>query len=414
MATGGAASAESLASGPSVRVQLAEGPYRVGQSVAVDVTLIASGQASDSPRIDPPRISQADLFPMEPSSRSVPRSWQFLLVARRAGPLTILPFRIQWGDRWVTSKPATISVAPLPQSGRTPAFLGGVGDLQVSSKVDPTTIHLGETFAFRIELTGPGALGSNVAPDLRSWADLPIAIEVRDSSTLVNRDDPPSRVFLYQLRARSPGDAVLPPIRVATFDPSSRRYSTRSTASVTLKVTGPPQFDPSRIDFGSRTIIDPNSLRANHALIWLILGGLVATGVIIWFGRAWRGQRAEQRVNWQREAVQLRRLTRSELPRSELAEAIVERLAGIVTRATRHPMAVLTPLEAKFAFEEITTDHNLGVRAESLVAALDQVRFDPATEATAGDSVRWVAEAVAILEAVGRSQARPGWLCWGR
>ncbi len=396
------------ASPPAITVRVAPGPYLVGRAIALDVTLDRAGAGEVVGSVEPPRIPQADLFAVDlaaPGSKPEVLA-RFVLVPRRSGGSTIPAFRVRVGDRQVGSKPHSITVVNVPPGGRPPSFLGGVGAFRVASRLDSTTVRVGQPVEVEITMTGTAAAGSNLVPDLSGWSALGPAFQVRDSSTRVDRSDPPTRTFRYRVRPTKPGRAVLPPVPLAAFDPLSRGYVTRYTSSLPLVVESPPRFDPARVDFGPNapSTGDPKvaARRVGAGLAALVAAG---GGLASWLGwpvikRRVERYRAGRPFDWRREASRLS----SEIPEGtdpvEVAEAVSGRFARAIEAATKTRVAVLTPLEAEAAVMAITDDLDLSEAAERLVARLDRIRFDPDAEATVGDR-GLVAEAVAVFRAIG-------------
>ena len=404
--------AEPAPTGPTVAVRVAPGPYFVGQGVGLSVT-VQQGEGEPEPAVEPPRTAQADLLALglagdsTGAAKSPTRVYGFVLVPRRSGELTVGPFRVRAAeDRLATSKPTTITVRSVPQAGRTAAFLGGVGPCRVTGAVDPNQVRVGQPVEFRLTLSGPGAWGSTQAPDLAGWSSLPPAFEVRAVTSEVEPGDPPTRTFRYRLRPLKPGRAVLPPVTVATFDPASGRFQTRATASQPIEVDPPPRFDPAAIQFDP---IPAASAGAGHWIIGLV-AGTVGILVAMATGRS-RRRRTDRPISWRQEAAELQRWARRQGPGLAVTNVIHDRLARCLGRATGQPLAVLTPREAAASVAVLTRDDALAARVSRLVAECDRLRFDQGAEAnaTVGDLGEVVAEAVAVMQAIGQSvrQSRP-------
>ena len=387
-------------SNPRIEVRLSPGPYLVGQAIAVDVTVTPRGAGA----VAPPAIPQAELRPVTPAPVGPADDGadhrRFILVPTRAGPLAIPPFRATRDGRALASRGTTIAVASVPPSGRTAAFLGGIGEFRVAATVEPNAVRVGQPVEFRITLTGPAAAGSGQAPDLGAWAKLPAAFEVRGATTQVDNADPPTRTFWYRLRPTRPGRAVLPPVAVAAFDPVARRYATRTTASLVVDVADTPRFDPATIDYPFPRPRRPVVVPVMAGMI--LAGGALAVGWLV-VRRRLRRRRDGRAVDWRDEAIRLRRWAAVDRDPVEGTGEVAGRLADAIGRGTGQSVAVLTPPEAEAAIQELTRDVDLARRAAALVATSDRLRFDPATDATAGDLGELVAEAVAVFEAIGRS-----------
>ena len=380
-----------------VTVQVAPGPYHVGQGIAVEVTLPAGDRTDQA--IQPPTIPDARLVALEPIALDRGR---FVLVPGRAGSLPIPPFRVTVGDRVLATPRTPITVANVPIVGRSPAFLGGVGGFEVTSAVEPSTVRLGQMLEYQITLTGPAAWGSQRGPSL---AALPGALEVRSTSADRTATEPASQTFRYRLRAIEPGRVVVPPVAVAAFDPRSGRYLTRYTPSQAVSIEPPPRFDPARVDYG------PSDLPTIGSDVWIVgwgsalgLGTLIGMvcwqrrAIVAWVKRRWAGRR----VAWKREAMRLAATLRRPTDGRLLADEIAGRFTRVLTRATGQPLAVLTPLDAEAIVWGLTANEELADQVRRFVGRLDQVRFGFETHATAGDRGELVAEAVAIYQAIGR------------
>ena len=75
-------------------------------------------------------------------------------------------------------------------------------------------------------------------------------------------NEPASRTFVYRLRPTKAGEAVLPPVAIASYDPALSRYVTQVTPSVPVRVVAVASFNPATID-------DPESSRGSGRFIWV-------------------------------------------------------------------------------------------------------------------------------------------------
>ncbi len=377
----------------AVTVQLDPGPYCVGQGVHVAVK-VPEGT------LKPPAVVGGDLLPI-PTLR--PGEARFVLVPRRAGMLEIGSFRVLVGERLVGSKPTRIEVATIPAGGRTAAFLGGVGDFQVASQVKPASIKVGQSVEYRITITGPAAWGSFQNVPL---AGLPTGLQVRQAAAELVPGEVPERSNRYHLRAIEPGRLVLPPVSVAAFDPRSGRFLTRSTSSQVVIVVAPPAFDPATVDLGP---VKGRSRSSRRRWAEITLGSL---SLLLGVGLVWK-QRVIRRwfqdwqrgrpVNWNRQALMLSRWASTQTRDPETVGAeIVARLACAIAHASGQTLAVLTPSDAEVVVVALTGSSQVANRTKDLVAWCDRLRFDQNANATVGDLEEVVAEAVAILQTIGR------------
>lgn len=385
---------------PTVAVRVDPGPHFVGQGIGVVLSLV--GPADARPAIEPPRIAGGELLTLAAAAQNdmTPRKFRFVLVPDRAGECKLGSFHIRLTEgRTIASRPVTLSIRTIPQPGRTAAFRGGVGRCQVAAAVEPARVRVGQPVVFRIMLTGPGAWGSVQPPDLSAWSDLAAAFEVRLAANQVAPAEPATRTVRYQLRTTRPGRVVLPPVAVATFDPSSGKFQTQVSPSLPLEVEPPPRFDPANV------VLDGPDRESPRPPTWAAATGMAAAlgGVAVAAYALLRPIRAARRggpAAWRREAAELERRARRGL--ATIAE-VDRRLTRQLARATGRPLAVLTPADAEAAVLGLTGDEDLARRLGRLVATTDRLRFDAAISGLATEAAAPIDEAVAMFRAIGRS-----------
>ena len=129
-------------------------------------------------------------------------------------------------------------------SGRRRAiFASGRGDAEGRSRWPRRLI-------FASRSSGPAAWGMTERPELARYdRPGPRAADPGParSRPLTSRPSAPLCIVSGRLRA---GEAVLPPISIASFDPSLTRYMTQVTPGVPIRVVAVPAFDPATIDDG--------------------------------------------------------------------------------------------------------------------------------------------------------------------
>src|SRR5262249_3147140 len=126
-------------------------------------------------------------------------------------------------------------------------FLGGIGQFALRAEAVPTTIRLGQELTYRLTVDGPAAWGMTARPDFARFKTLGAGFRVRDEADETS-NEPPSRTFVCKIRPPRPGQVVIPPLSVGAFDPAARRYVTRVTSSVSVRVVEVPSFDPATIE----------------------------------------------------------------------------------------------------------------------------------------------------------------------
>lgn len=388
-----------------VRAELSRSPYYVKQSILFQVSVIAQGER---PSVVTPRIMDADVIPIGTDLKQVSSSGigrlvfetnrfisRYRIVPRRAGVLKIPAISARLGDRSGMSEPISIPIENVPQVGRPESFLGGVGSFEVTSEVSPASVRIGQVLDFRIRVTGPAALGMAQPPEIRRLPQLAPGLRI-EPEPVEFVAEPPSRLFRYRLRPTRAGQLVIPPVAISAFEPTLRRYFTKVSPSVAVRVVDVPRFDPSSLDY--KPLPRPVSR-------WPKLLRAVALGVlllIIGLGTA-LGLRRFNRLRRSRLAAH-RRLTRlleelgTTLTASETARRLTEGLGEYLFLTRSRPRGVLTPEEARHGIALATRNDELGAQAEQLIARCDQAQYSvegPSTE-------ELLDEAKSLFDALGR------------
>jgi len=369
--------------------RLTPGPYVVGQSIEVRLRVVAEAEA---PAIQTPESPAVSVVPLDRhpavqpiSATAIGRTvhevnvyrYRYVLIPRQTGALTLPPFRAKAGPRAGTSAALRLTVNRPPR-GAPSWFLGGVGPIEVELAVQPEAIRLGETATVEVRQRGPGARGANRPPRL-SLDGPEAAVEPLGPERL---DPPPSRLDRFRLRPTQAGAITIGPVRVATLDPSTNRYMTSLSKSVTLRVEDPPPFDPAAIEVGP----DPGAASATggSTRLWIGAGLAVAAGAAGALG--WAARRLGSRsASARRRAARTARALNASLNPPQAARIAMDGLTAYLRRAVDRPEGALTPIETRRHIETITGDPGLAEEAERLVRWCDAARFGGASEAP-GDS----------------------------
>jgi hypothetical protein len=418
-----------------VKAVVAPGPYVVGQGFVLRVEVLAG---SKRPKIDAPRMTDALAWTIDTKRRPISSSRigsvvaavnlfvvQFRVVAKRAGALEIPAVQAQIDGRSGRSQPKRLLIQPVPLQGRPAEFLGGVGRSDVQAAASPNVLRVGQELDFRIKVTGPGAWGMNDRPNLERFERLGLDLRIQARPDETN-EEPPVRTFVYRLRPTRAGEAVLPPVAIASFDPALARYVTHVTAGVPIRAVAVSAFDPATIDY------DPPST----GMTWQALFVVAATPVVIcllWVSIAFKQMRRRQRSHpigpapARRYANRTARYLRSvsveayehevepgirtlcverltfagtESPLElfqpaksyrlwgrtiltsgtpnvvrSVARRIAERLAIYLQLGTGHPLSTLTPEEARQGVTCLTGSAELAAHASKLTERCDSILY---------------------------------------
>lgn len=394
-----------------VTAQVSSSPHYVGQAITLQVSATAH---DERPTITLPKIVGAevtatgiDLKPISSvgiGSLLVAENHRYLfryrIVPRRAGPLTIPAIVARLGERTGRSDPKSLTIKPVPESGRPANFLGGVGAFQLTAEVQPPRVRVGQVVDFVLRVTGPAALGMTQAPTLDQRLRLTPGLRIESKpGELVT--EPPSRTFLYRLRPTRAGALVLPPVAVTAFDPAHRMYQTKVSPSLTVQVVEVPRFDPAQLAYAPPPLDDtkwPKFVAIGGGILVLLLVG----AGLVWVWYRFRRTPAQRRpsLSASRMAARLLKECDRRAPAPEIGRRITQGLAEYLALVQDRPRGALTPAEAEEAVR-VLGGSALGEQAQRLVASCDRAQYaveGPATETLLGEATRLFDE----LSQVGR------------
>lgn len=188
-----------------------------------------------------PFQSMMNIDPADPSSiqrifrsmqRSLPMAFDEPLVGRAH-------------DEAVTLKASVppLDVQALPIAGQPGSFSGAVGRFELRASVSSTTARAHEPLTLTVMVKGDGDLDRVSLTGVASSADW-------KAYPMSAKSEPPapgkraaSRTFEQVLIPSHGGALTIPTIELPVFDPVSGRYTTASTAPITLDVDGPAVAD---------------------------------------------------------------------------------------------------------------------------------------------------------------------------
>jgi hypothetical protein len=405
----------------SVRVKVAAGAHFVGEGFELQVGVVGAGRR---PQVDRPMLKEADVWLIENDLAPISASgigemvaesnlfvYRFRVVARRPGTLEIPVIRARLGVRSGRGRAVRVSIRPVPAEGRTAEFLGGVGRFTLKAEAVPGVVRVGQEFEFRIAVTGRAAWGMVDRPELKRFDRLPIGVHIQPKGADLVAE-PPSRTFVYRLRPTRPGDAVLPPVSIAAFDPSTSRYVTQATPGVPVRVVAVAVFDastivPDRSPGGSGASTGLVGIVAITSTILL----LAAAAALIRVRRRTQGRRLLGPAAARRYAVRLAHGLGSAsaagvgdrgLTGGELGLEIREALIGYLQIGIGRPAGALTPEETWQGVSECTGSEELGRRAAGIAARCDGVLYRDAPPPADDDPGRLRDDARGLFAALGR------------
>lgn len=352
----------------------------VGEQVTMTLRFYQSHYARllDTAEYTPPRTEGliAEPLPDPPTQTIQIQGVPYEVVERRTalfapqpGEYTIGPASINFvrsyltGEETITTEPVTLTVRPLPTTGRSKNFSGVVGRLKAELSATADSVRVGEALTVRLEITGTGDLRQLEAPELNcgnarvysSGQHCEVAPEHSENRYLIGG----KAVFEYLVMPTEAGTLTIAPVEIQYFDPGKERYVTARTAALHIEVL-PGEGGETTLDRSEGEICylkeSSLGLRArppitSHSWFWLIQ--LVPLGGLSWALRRRTEllrRAADPRYRRFTEAAtaarrRLRRLSSQATPR-EVYEAADEALTGYVADKTGVAAASLSPSEA--------------------------------------------------------------------
>lgn len=259
-------------------------------------------------------------------------------VSRRTGLSDLFDdtfFGLRENRRFSLSSPArSVRVRPLPSEGVPEAFLGAVGDFEVTLTASPTNLAAGDPITVRVEVRGRGNFDAVHLPDQPGWRGFrvypPTANFVpQDSLGLTG-----TKRFEQVISPEAAGLGEIPPLVFSYFSPAAGGYRTVRTPPIPIRVepgagtpalgaastgveaTGSavPELPPLRPHLGTWPVVTT----AWAARPWFL--GLAAVPWLVWLG-AWVATRCRDRAGADVEGRRRRHLER----RIETGLAILRR-----------------------------------------------------------------------------------------
>ena len=129
----------------------------------------------------------------------------------------------------------TIDVKALPDK---PAdFSGGVGDLNISSSINSTSVKTNDAVTVKLVISGTGNLKLLSNPEVKFPEDFEIYDPKSENNFRLTSDGlSGNRVIEYLAIPRNPGDYKIPPVSFTYFDVKSKSYKTLTTEGYDLHV----------------------------------------------------------------------------------------------------------------------------------------------------------------------------------
>lgn len=170
------------------------------------------------------------------------------------------------GHKTLKTEPVTLTVQPIPETGRPPHFNGAIGEYQISAEIERGWVEVGNALTFTVRISGRGNIQTVTAPELPTIA----GVMVSGPSLLEEHTTATSRVYTYVLTLARTGALRIPAIKYAYFDPNRAVYATTETLPIPVSVR------PNPNDLAGVDDSDPSPW-----WIWLILFGILLIGLLV-------------------------------------------------------------------------------------------------------------------------------------
>lgn len=171
-----------------------------------------------------------------------------IIFPQKSGKIEISPYDVtfqlydDWGFPSVTKKVVSnrkvLNVKPLPD-GKPVSFSGAVGNFSISSEVDKRNVATDDAFTLKLTIKGQGNFGLFDLPVI----NLPKSFEALDpdskNNITVSQEGVSGNTEIkYAFIARVPGYYKIPKIEFSYFNPSTAKYYTLYTDTLSIKVIG--------------------------------------------------------------------------------------------------------------------------------------------------------------------------------
>ncbi|MDE0468065.1 MAG: BatD family protein [Candidatus Poribacteria bacterium] len=164
------------------------------------------------------------------------------LYPKKTGQIVLAPAELLLplprGHKTLKTKPLTLTVQPIPETGRPPYFNGAIGEYQISAEIERSWVEVGQALTLTVRISGHGNIQTAVPPKLP-----PIAGVMISGPNLMENTTATSRIYAYVLTPARTGTLRIPAIKYAYFDPSRAVYATTETTPIPLSVRPNPN-DP--------------------------------------------------------------------------------------------------------------------------------------------------------------------------
>jgi hypothetical protein len=186
----------------------------------------------------------------------------------------------------LTSKPVTIQVKPLPETGKPENFTEAVGNFSIDASVEKNNFSTNETGKLLITISGKGNMQLLTIPEIE-WPGNVEIYETKITDNINNSTIPisGSKTFEIPFTIADTGSHNIPAIKLSFFDPATGSYKMVSTKSILLSIFKGIGNVASSVALPSKKakpVSLLNKLFASRWLVILLLASIIIVGFIFW------------------------------------------------------------------------------------------------------------------------------------
>jgi BatD DUF11 like domain len=186
------------------------------------------------------------------------------------------------------SKPAAVTVKPLPDAGAPASFKGAVGNFAIEAMLEKNNFTTDDAGKLMVVINGEGNLQLVNAPDIQ-WPQGFEGFEPSTTDDFVKTTVPVSgrKIITYSFTIQQAGNYILPAIRFSYFDPKQGRYKTDSTKPIAFTVTKGTgkKTAPAVAAIKKESPGFLNTFFSNRRWVISLVAALILCGLIFWLKR---------------------------------------------------------------------------------------------------------------------------------
>lgn len=179
----------------------------------------------------------------------------------------------------------TLTVLPLPETGKPASFSGAVGSYQMAFSAGPTNVAVGDPITIRVQISGQGSLDAFTLPDQPAWKEFKLYPPTVKTETSGDLGLEGIKSFEQIVVPQNGEIKELPAFDFAYFNPETRRYETLHQAALPI-IVRPAGATPAPSIAAGTTTPESQKLAADIVHIKPRLGTLTGSSTL-WVKQKW-------------------------------------------------------------------------------------------------------------------------------